>query len=347
MPPELMLLLLAGSGILAFSTLSDGSSDADDGPDDNGGDDVLTVFGSDAAETLQLLADDLANVEEPVTVILRGGEGDDTIYGAIGNTPFNRPDIGRFEIHGDGGDDLIWSRDEGDETLADGGTGNDTVNGWAQSWSPETLRGGDGDDVLRSGGDTLEGGAGDDLLIAGVIDPDYHTPDPIEDDGTPPSGTVFDPNMDDTPTVVTGGSGSDEFTLTDGYWRHELDSGVGADRPDAQMNDVVITDFDPASDRLTLPERVGAFHSRVSMDPQPGDILNVTADFAGIEATPTEDGNGTVLTVTYVPAQEAGAEPLTVRITLEGVASFDPGAIEFHTRSDIDYDTVLQRAGLS
>lgn len=135
--------------------------------------------------------------------------------------------------------------------------------------------------------------------------------------------------------------------MTDGYWRHELDSGVGADRPDVQMNDVVITDFDPASDQLTLPERVGALHSRVSMAPQPGDILNVTADFAGIDTAPTEDGSGTVLTVTYAPAQEAGAEPLTVRITLEGVAGFDPSAIVFHNRSDSDYDAVLERAGLS
>lgn len=327
--------------------MSDRSSDEDDEPDDDGGGEVLTVSGSEAAETLQLSADDLADVEEPVTVILRGGEGDDTIYGAIGNTTLNRPDIERFEIHGDGGDDLIWSRDEGSETLVEGGAENDTVNGWAQSWSPETLRGGKGDDVLRSGGDTLEGGAGDDLLIAGVIGPDYHTPDPIEDNGNPAPDTVFDRHMDDTPTVLTGGPGSDEFTLTDGYWRYELDSGAEADRPDAQMNDVVITDFDPASDRLTLPKRVGAFHSRVSMDPQPGAILNVTADFTWIEATPTEDGSGTVLTMTYAPAQEAGAEPLTVRITLEGVASFDPGALSFHTRSDIDYDAVLERAGLS
>lgn len=347
MPPELMLLLLAGSGILAFSTLSDGSSDEDDEPDDDGGDDVLTVSGSDAAETLQLSADDLADVEEPVTVILRGGAGDDTIYGAIGNTPLNRPDIERFEIHGDGGDDLIWSRDEGDETLVDGGAGNDMVNGWAQSWSPETLRGGEGNDVLRSGGDTLEGGTGDDLLIAGVIDPDYHTPDPIEDNGNPAPDTVFDPDMDDTPTVLTGGAGSDEFTLSDGYWRHELDSGVFEDQPGPQMNDVAITDFDPGSDQLTLPVRVGAFHSRVSIDPEPGDILNVTADFAGIEAAPTEDGSGTVLTVTYAPAQEAGAEPLTVRITLEGVAGFDPSTIEFHDRSEIDYDAVLERAGFT
>ena len=338
MTPDLLLLLIAGAGVLGIGALSGGDDEGDpaDGP--------ILFHGGSGDDELRADADELADADQgPVTVILDGGAGDDTIYGEIGNTSLNRPDIDRFEIRGGDGDDLIWSRDEGRETLTDGGAGNDSIYGWQQSWSPETLQGGEGDDLLQSGGDTMEGGAGDDTLVAAPIGPDYETP-PL--DPANPEDTVYDPDMEGAPTVLTGGEGADDFALSAGYWQHVNDARAPGDAPSQQMNDVLVTDFDPAEDQLVLPDRVGLFHSRDFLDSLPDSILNVTAAFDGITAEPTADGTGTVLTVHYAAVQEQELDPLMVRITLAGVTDFDTASIAFSSATPIDYDAVIARAGL-
>src|SRR6202012_5986988 len=78
-----------------------------------------------------------------------------------------------------GGDDgIVYIADDAAKSflqiVVDGGTGNDTISGDAQ-----TIRGGDGDDLLNGGGssnfiqgnngnDTINGGAGNDHLIGGT-----------------------------------------------------------------------------------------------------------------------------------------------------------------------------------
>jgi Ca2+-binding RTX toxin-like protein len=110
-----------------------------------------------------------------------GGEGNDTIWGAI-STVTN--DLGDH-LYGQGGADLIGGS-YGDDYI-DGGVGDDALYG---DEGNDTVLGGDGNDLLRgdwgwgadangndyldggNGSDTLYGGAGTDTLIGGAGD-DY------------------------------------------------------------------------------------------------------------------------------------------------------------------------------
>lgn len=321
MTPDLILMLLAGAGILTIGALADSGDSSDDDAA------AVKIEGTEQADVLHASSAFEGEVPaEPVTVIVDGGGGDDTIYGSLHNSPLGRPDMELVELRGGAGNDLIHSLGVTVPTIADGGTGDDTLGGLTRSWSPETLRGGDGDDWLSGAGDTLEGGAGDDYLLAEVMSPAVTTP-PLDPDN--PQDSTYDPNLDDTPTVMTGGEGHDVFTLSSAHWMERYDDVDPASRPGPQMNDVTITDFDPANDLLTLPLNVGAFHSAQWLYPDPGDILNRTAAFESVTAEATPDGLGTVLTVTYLPAQEAGLEPLVARITLENVQNFNPDLVTF------------------
>lgn len=110
---------------------------------------------------------------------IRGGGGDDIIYGDLGPDEGDGVE-GRDWIDGGGGNDLIYA--DGAEGSADtvfGGDGNDTIYaGGGNDW----VDGGDGDDWIISpdgpeggndvliggaGNDTLQGGSGRDILLGG------------------------------------------------------------------------------------------------------------------------------------------------------------------------------------
>lgn len=103
------------------------------------------------------------------SVLIHGGDGTDTLYGA-----FRRAN----ELYGQDGNDVLWGQGVGD--YVDGGAGNDFVFDGDSAGDPtiptppqdtynaDTLIGGDGDDQVLSsgGGDLLDGGAGNDSLQA-------------------------------------------------------------------------------------------------------------------------------------------------------------------------------------
>ncbi|KQW54795.1 FG-GAP-like repeat-containing protein [Ensifer sp. Root127] len=103
------------------------------------------------------------------SVLIHGGDGTDTLYGA-----FRRAN----ELYGQDGNDVLWGQGVGD--YVDGGAGNDFVFDGDSAGDPtiptppqdtynaDTLIGGDGDDQVLSsgGGDLLDGGAGNDYLQA-------------------------------------------------------------------------------------------------------------------------------------------------------------------------------------
>jgi len=86
---------------------------------------------------------------------LRGGGGQDTIYGGTGDDYLN----------GGSGSDTIYAG-AGDDYIT-GGSANDDLNGQADE---DLLFGKLGDDSLDGGSsaDTLEGGKGDDQLTGGI-----------------------------------------------------------------------------------------------------------------------------------------------------------------------------------
>jgi Ca2+-binding RTX toxin-like protein len=88
----------------------------------------------------------------PRTIILRGGDGNDTITGS------DRGD----RIWGDAGDDVLI-----------GGVGDDELQGGAGN---DSLDGGVGKDRLfgDDGNDTLTGGAGNDILFGGIGDDTFN-----------------------------------------------------------------------------------------------------------------------------------------------------------------------------
>jgi Ca2+-binding RTX toxin-like protein len=124
--------------------------------------------------------------------IIRGGEGADEIWGGLGadridggagddqsivniergdnvGPPSDPLDI----VFGGEGNDTITTHNSSAEEFplpmfADGGIGNDTIQG---GWGDDTLLGGDGNDVIsgRVGNDLIDGGAGDDDLTWGDV----------------------------------------------------------------------------------------------------------------------------------------------------------------------------------
>ncbi|MDO6729018.1 calcium-binding protein [Marinovum sp. 2_MG-2023] len=95
---------------------------------------------------------------------LRGGDGDDQMFGNAGNDT----------LHGGSGDDEM-SGDSGDDKLR-GGTGDDQMSGGIGN---DSLIGQDGDDDLSgnagrdylnagSGNDKIDGGAGNDKIVGGI-----------------------------------------------------------------------------------------------------------------------------------------------------------------------------------
>jgi Ca2+-binding RTX toxin-like protein len=108
----------------------------------------------------------------PAGLMLQGGDGadtltggflDDTIHGGGGNDVIVG-NGGANMLYGDDGNDTLSGNYNGSGNLLDGGAGNDVLDGW----NNDTLKGGDGDDVLHGygAGDTLDGGSGNDQLTS-------------------------------------------------------------------------------------------------------------------------------------------------------------------------------------
>ena len=171
---------------------------------------------------------------------LLGGDGDDTIDAGIDDRP-DRP----FAITGDTGDaNPFDDRDTvdggaGDDVIrtgddrdsALGGEGDDTIDGGADD---DTLDGGTGRDSLigGEGNDTLFGGAGDDTLIgdSGLAD----DPREIIDDAAFPAPAP-DPDQDNGRDSLVGGDGND--LILGGDDDDTLIGGAGDDTLDGGIDD--------------------------------------------------------------------------------------------------------------
>lgn len=159
---------------------------------------------------------------------LQGGDGDDTIA-AQGSAD---------TLHGGRGDDLLSGGDGNDDIF--GHVGHDTLDGGA---GDDTLTGGDGNDVLvgGDGDDWLAGSLGDDVLYGGAGADVLH--------GGAGNDTLFGGD-DAQRDYINGGAGDD---LVQGWQGDVLSGGTGADTFALRLgHDVVITDFDPAIDKITI-----------------------------------------------------------------------------------------------
>lgn len=138
-------------------------------------------------------------------------------------------------IEGGGGNDRIYGSN-GKDSIS-GGTGNDTI---VAGWGDDTIHGGDGNDQITAedGNDYLDGGAGNDFLSGG-----WGNDTLIGGAGNDHlNGIGGTRNTREKIHVdwLTGGPGADTFALSNNYCH--LGPGDYA----------VITDFNPAEDRLLL-----------------------------------------------------------------------------------------------
>ncbi|AWB49854.1 hypothetical protein HYN69_16280 [Gemmobacter aquarius] len=223
-------------------TSDDGMPQSDDSPDTpgaqldlvgGGGNDVLNGGGADDA--LRGLAG---------RDMLAGGAGDDRLFGDAGADILDGGD-GNDSLRG--GDDDDWLRGGAGDDLLWGNSGDDTVDGWAGDdtlaggLGADSLNGGEGADVLRGGdgGDRVVGGLGDDGLYGGAGNDEIDGGDGNDLLAAGEGVDVLNGGAgDDTlwagsGTMLSGGSGADDFML-----------GTGGSS--------LVTDFDSAADRLVV-----------------------------------------------------------------------------------------------
>lgn len=243
-----------------------------------GGDMVDTIYEPDTEENMALYGagDDDSLWSGTGRDLLVGEAGDDELIGHWGDDTL------------DGGDgaDRLWAGYGND--LVVGGAGNDTADG---SLGHDTLYGGAGADQLQgAGGDDLVfGGSGDDMISSDRLD----------------TLAEFARGTD----TLYGGSGDDRLILGPG------DTGTGGTGADMfeviESTDhagaaAVITDFDPAVDKLELffepradgsvPELTQAFdattgQTSLSLDGQPVALLagNIQLSSANLALTSQDD----------------------------------------------------------
>lgn len=133
-------------------------------------DGIDTIDGGDGDDTID--GGDQADV-------IHGGDGDDTLNSGFKTSNFvDRHgqlfygDGGGNHVHGDAGDDQIRG---GASDWLDGGDGNDEITAWAGifdsplSGGAVLITGGDGDDLIKTGGydARIEAGAGNDIVWIG------------------------------------------------------------------------------------------------------------------------------------------------------------------------------------
>jgi Ca2+-binding RTX toxin-like protein len=144
-------IVSGGAGDDTLIAPLEGGDTLDGGP----GTDTVAVAGTDHSETFTV--DDVA------------GAATVAIAGPVTGTPDPATSAERVQIDALGGNDTVLmtaAAQAGVALVADGGDGDDTINGSAFG---DVLHGGAGNDVLRGfgGDDQLFGDAGDDLLIGG------------------------------------------------------------------------------------------------------------------------------------------------------------------------------------
>jgi len=137
--------------------------------------------------------------------ILKGGSGDDVLYGQAGSDSL-RGGGGEDVLHGGTGGDTL--KGEGDDDELYGGGGDDTLKG---DGGDDVLYGGDGDDVLVGGG-------GEDTFVFGTRSgsdtvTDYHKGEALRFEGNEfsESDLVVTPEGDHA--VITFGNQSVEVTV--------------------------------------------------------------------------------------------------------------------------------------
>ncbi|MEG4318353.1 MULTISPECIES: calcium-binding protein [unclassified Microcoleus] len=145
---------------------------------------------------------------------LYGGSGNDNLYGEAGNDQLFGGS-NNDKLYGGTGNDQLYG-ESGNDFLS-GGNGNDVIRGGE---GKDTINGGIGNDNLGGGkgNDSVSGGSGDDL-ITGVA-------------SAPPINS--DPGLGEI-DILTGGSGSDRFSLGDQFAAYYDDQGT--------RDFAVITDF--------------------------------------------------------------------------------------------------------
>ena len=160
---------------------------------------------------------------------MSGGNDDDTILGEAGND----------RLFGSSGQDLL-DGGSGDDTIR-GGLGADTLLGDQGSdwlfgeWGNDLMHGGSGDDFLYGGwgNDFMIGGSGSDLLVGDGNDDRLVAGD--ADIFGFRSAFLIDGGEDDEIDIMYGGSGNDEFDVSDYGWLE-----IGEDSvEDLEDNDVV------------------------------------------------------------------------------------------------------------
>ncbi|MEM6744419.1 MAG: calcium-binding protein [Pseudomonadota bacterium] len=239
--------------------------------------------------------------------VMDGGAGADSVHGDDGDDVMTGGAGGDVAYGGDGDDgiflDGIGFQTENHPSAADtayGGAGEDTILGGG---GDDRLEGGDDADSLfgEGGTDALFGGAGDDDLFGGGED-DLLFGGGGGDDLVITTGTRSQP-MSGT-ARMTGGDGSDVFTIIDGDPRFSTPQG-----------DVVITDFDPAADQLRL-EDFGLVLRRPELA-----LREVVLDEFGEEATLdtegllTQDGADTLIRIgSRFVVREGGDYSWTLRL---------------------------------
>lgn len=166
------------------------------------GDDLL--YGGDGKDVLKGGKDNDLLYGERGQDELRGGQGDDRLIGEDGN------DV----LYGGAGDDVLYGGNDAD--ILYGGQGNDVLNGGNDA--ADILYGGQGDDVLSSGS-ILYGDLGDDTLYAGVRTNAVFGGD--GDDALYSEGVYSDDSF--VRADLYGGSGADTFHFSqlDGLHAYE------------------------------------------------------------------------------------------------------------------------------
>ena len=196
------------------------------------------------------------------------------------------------EVHGLGGDDIIYGGNGAD--ILRGGDGNDVIYSFKTQSDGEDIAGGDGDDMLFGGGSTgaFDGGAGSDTF--GVFYGQIVTPMQLFVDLTTgqageraaPSSTAapvgnkppFTPATDNTYTLtsienVIGGTLNDWIRMTTGG---TVEGGAGADYIDATAGGVT---FSYASSAEGVSVQLFTTGAKTSGGDAQGDVLNYAGGY--------------------------------------------------------------------
>ena len=295
----------------------------------------------DSLDTDGLLNNDIINAPDTVSA-------DDNLIRVATNQRFWGSDDGE-EITGHEGNDIIGGMGGNDfidagrgEDLVYGGNGNDVINGGADD---DRLLGGDGDDQIFGGlgndmlyggrgTDTLFGDLGDDVLSGDADDLLYGEDGSdvlrFNEGGT--GGVAYGGSGDDVlfsgggGVILSGGAGSDIF------WSSSQDDPISAN---GDLNDVIVSDYDPNEDILVLqltngPDDNPAHLEQITPDMFSFTVTNVTTELGtaarvdlyfndgGLDLSSVTKGGS--LTLVGIDASEVNTDEIYVVIRDENAA---------------------------